>query len=322
MVDQAFMEFMEDVFDTKVWTNFKNGNMVDLLDIQRHFELKKRTIDSVERNDINLRLTSDLFSKFEAFHSTDFTSKNGVRRFKEKLIVPMEKVELLFEKTTNAIANHIHTLLKKTSLSRIKTILMVGGYSESAMLRNKLVNQFSNLTIVCPEDAVLSVVKGAVIFGTMPELIQERICPRTYGISCNLPFDPESHLPALLRTYDDTDFCIDIFKVLVRKGDTVVIGKTDFKTIFHPTREFDTKATVGVYSSQDQDPIYTFGDNVQKLGTLELDIPDLTNGGKREIIVSLIFKSTEVTVVAEEGNREVSKKFNCLGSTDLDVKKS
>jgi hypothetical protein len=36
--------------------------------------------------------------------------------------------------------------------------------------------------VICPSDAVAAVLKGAVMYGHNPELISERICPRTYGI--------------------------------------------------------------------------------------------------------------------------------------------
>jgi hypothetical protein len=35
--------------------------------------------------------------------------------------------------------------------------------------------------MICPSDAVATVLKGAVMYGHIPELISERICPRTYA---------------------------------------------------------------------------------------------------------------------------------------------
>lgn len=314
LVDNAFMRYMKAVFGTTVWDKFKRDYMSEVLDIQRHFEAKKRTIgEHCKRKEINLQFPRDLFDAYKESHSKEFTSIDGVSRHKDKLKISKEKIESLFEETTTAIVKHLQTLLKKTSLARIHTILMVGGYSDSALLRRKIIDQFSNITVICPDDAVLSVVKGAVIFGRIPDLIQERICPRTYGIACNEPFNAEIHHVALKYYYDERAFCCDIFKVLVRKGDSVIIGKDDFKTVFHPTRKLDTKATVGVYSSSEQDPKFVFGINQQEVGVLELDMKDLRKGGEREIIVSLIFKSTELTVVAKEGDNLVCQKFNCLG---------
>jgi hypothetical protein len=49
------------------------------------------------------------------------------------------------------------------------------------------------MKVICPQEAVLAIVKGAVMFGNNPRLIQERITPRTYGICVNEPFDSTQH---------------------------------------------------------------------------------------------------------------------------------
>ncbi|XP_052073627.1 heat shock 70 kDa protein 12B-like [Mytilus californianus] len=314
MVDEAFYEFIEEIFGTEVWKKYKHEYKSEVLDIRRHFELKKRTVgESSERSELFLQFPRSLFDKYEEFYSKPFTTEKGVSRHRDKLRIPRENIISLFEESTTAIINNIKELLQKPCLVKIKTILLIGGYSDSAILRNKVIEEFSEMTVMCPDDAVLSVVKGAVIFGNSPGLIQERVSPRTYGISCNVPFDDGKHLEMLLEYNDNHAMCRDVFKVLVRKGDTVIIGKHDFETIFHPTRAFDKKATVGIYTSTENDPMYTFGPFVQELGVLELNIPDTSLGKLREIKVCLIFKATELTVIAKEGGNLVHGKFNCLG---------
>ena len=82
----------------------------------------------------------------------------------------------------------------------IGTILMVGGFSQSPVLYDGIKSAFPNMEVICPQDAVLTIVKGAVMFGNNPRLIQERISPRTYGICVNAPFDSTQH-PTLLKKY-------------------------------------------------------------------------------------------------------------------------
>lgn len=314
MVDQAFMKFMEVIFGTNVWTKFEHEYVIEVLDIQRHFEQKKRTIgESSERTEISFMIPRSLFDTYEEVQSKTFKTDIGVRRQRDKLRIPSNMIISLFEESMTAIINHIKKLLQKPSLVDIKTILLIGGYSDSALLRSKIKEEFSEMTVMCPDDAVLSVVKGAVIFGNTPELIHQRVSPLTYGIACNVPFDEDEHNKALLVYSDNQAMCSCVFQVLVRKGDTVIIGKHDFETIFHPTRAFDREATVGIYTSTEHDPMYSFGPYVQELGILKLDIPDARLGKLREIRVCLIFKSTELTVNAKEGGNLVSGTFNCLG---------
>ncbi|CAC5405225.1 unnamed protein product [Mytilus coruscus] len=314
IVDKAFMKFIEDIFGIEVWEKYKHEYKVEVLDIQRHFELKKRTVgESSERSELFLQFPRSLFDKYEEFYSKPFTTENGVSRHRDKLRIPRENIISLFDESTTAIINHTRELLQRPCLVKVKTILLIGGFSDSAILRNKVIKEFSEMTVMCPDDAVLSVVKGAVIFGNTPGLIQERVSPLTYGIACNVPFDADKHPKPLLKYCDNRALCSCVFQVLVRKGDTVIIGKNDFETIFHPTRAHDRKATICVYTSTENDPMYTFGPYVQELGILELDIPDTGLGKFREIKVCLIFKSTELTVIAKEGDNLVSGKFNCLG---------
>jgi hypothetical protein len=57
------------------------------------------------------------------------------------------------------------------------------------MIRIPRRSEFPKLNVICPSDAVAAVLKGAVMYGHNPELISERICPRTYGISVSAYFD-------------------------------------------------------------------------------------------------------------------------------------
>jgi hypothetical protein len=56
---------------------------------------------------------------------------------------------------------------------------MVGGFSESPMLRNAVETAFPNRTLIIPEEAGLAVLKGAVLFGFEPRIISTRICKAT-----------------------------------------------------------------------------------------------------------------------------------------------
>jgi hypothetical protein len=59
--------------------------------------------------------------------------------------------------------------------------LRITGFLNALLYRFNL----SLLNVICPSDAVAAVLKGAVMYGHNPELISERKCPRTYGITVN-----------------------------------------------------------------------------------------------------------------------------------------
>lgn len=102
----------------------------------------------------------------------------------------------------------------------------------------------------------MAVLKGAVIFGHNPELISERICPRTYGITVNVPYDDKKHPERLKCLIEGREICSDIFKTIAKKGDPLTVGKTTYTILCSPTRSTDTEATVEVYESEKVNPVY------------------------------------------------------------------
>jgi hypothetical protein len=83
------------------------------------------------------------------------------------------------------------------SVVRLKNCFIIAASNRSLSLV-KL--EFPKLNVICPSDAVAAILKGAVMYGHNPELISERICPRTYGITVDVPFDDRKH-PRRLKTF-------------------------------------------------------------------------------------------------------------------------
>jgi actin-related protein len=50
----------------------------------------------------------------------------------------------------------------------ISTILMVGGFSDCPLLHERVTSEFPKLNVICPSDAVATVLKGAVMYGHNP----------------------------------------------------------------------------------------------------------------------------------------------------------
>ncbi|XP_052072640.1 heat shock 70 kDa protein 12A-like [Mytilus californianus] len=316
-VDIQFLNIVRKIFGKDVWCEFEKSNMRDCLDILRMFESRKKIIGSNNEDTTRLLFPRDLFDKYKETTGREFQSSLGITRTRDKLIFPMDVLENLFSKTFNAIIVHVRELLQKPELQHIRTILMVGGFSDSELLYQRIKSEFTEINVLRPHDAVSSVLKGAVIFGHTPEVIPERICARTYGIACNFPFDAQTHPPELRQVYDDREMCTDIFQPIVKKGDTIILGKSCFERQFLPTCSNDDTANIDIFVSPDSNPKYTYsgrGDNVKKLGSLHLNISDTKKGKNRPINVRITYESTEIVVTAvEEGtNNVVSKKFDSL----------
>lgn len=313
-VDKQFQNLVEEIFGEDVWRGFEKSFTHDCLEFMRRFEGKKKNIGENNDDKMRIQFPRDLFDEYKTKTGVEFESSLGVKKVKDKLDFPIQKMKDLFEKPLNATADHVKELLGKSELDGLKTILMVGGFSDSALLYEKIKSSFPSLNVLRPHEAVLSVVKGAVMYGHTPEIIPERVCPKTYGIACNVPFDPMKHPQRLLGYYNDRAMCTDSFQTIVKKGETILLGNKFFESTFLPTRGSDTEATIDIYVSSDYNPLYTYGDSVTRLGSLFLRIPDTQKGKNRPINVRISFQGTEIVVTAvEEGtNNIVSETFDSL----------
>lgn len=313
-VDKQFQDLIVEIFDKEVWHMFEKSCMNDSLELMRRFEGRKKVFGENDEDKVRIQCPGELFEQYKSKTGLAFQSELGVKKVRDKLVFPTQIMKDLFQKPLNAIIDNVRKLLTKPEMKGLKTILMVGGFSESALLYEGFRSIFPTLNVFRPHEAVLSVVKGAVIFGHTPEIITERVCARTYGIAGNIPFDSQIHPQRCLGYYEGIAKCTDSFQTIVKKGAMISLEHNSFERTFLPTYGSDEEASVDIYVSRDHNPLYTFGDGVKRLGSLILKIPDTKKGKNRPITVRISFKGTEIVVTAvEQGTRNiVSEKFNSI----------
>lgn len=322
-VDQEYVNTLQKIFSTEVWENFSEIVPEDYLLIERQFEAKKRGIGLNSERKIIISFPSSLFETFSKLRPNITLDDNlkalglseKIRKKSDKLIINPEIVKPFFRSIDDIIL-HVKNLLlvAREKGNKIRTILVVGGYADSPVLQEKLREEFKPYNIIYPEEAVLAVLKGAVMFGHNPNLISERICQRTYGIASNAPFDYKKHPYTHRLVVEGREMCTDIFKIMVRKSDTLIVGKSSFSIQCSPSYSNDTLATVEVYESNEKEPQYTTDKGVKKLGEVIIPIPDIMLGKSRTIRVTMHFGYTELLVTAsEEGtDRKAQATFDCM----------
>ncbi|VDI44956.1 Hypothetical predicted protein [Mytilus galloprovincialis] len=315
MVDNEYISFLKSLHGADIWAKFVNENPEDILDINRKFEAKKKGIyESGEivtiQYPISFRVQSLKVTQADSCYSHMVSIKKDKLRLKKEIIINF------FSKSVAEIIKHLKMILLKRNLRGIETILMVGGYSESNILYENMMKVFKHYTIICPPDANTAVMKGAVMFGHNPDLICERVCPRTYGIATNAPFDPEKHRLELKAKVEGKDVCTDIFMAIVKVGQPLIVGKSVFTVPCRPTRSTDCEATVEIYESILENPKFTFGEDVRHLGEVCIPIPDTERGKERLINVQMEFGYTEILVTVSEDGTNIQRKaiFKCLMS--------
>ncbi|XP_021364052.1 heat shock 70 kDa protein 12A-like [Mizuhopecten yessoensis] len=317
-VDREFFKFLMEIFGDKAVENFKRGNMTDFVELCRDFEMKKRTITGESTGKVFLRLPPSFKETFEDNSNIPFNvalseSEYGdkVQWVKGKLKIDVDVVKGFFEEPIQKITSHVRKLLNK--IGRIQMILMVGGFSDCDLVEKAVRDNFPGVSILNPKDAVLAVLKGAVIFGHKPMAIVSRVARYTYGFEAWPTFDPEVHPHQQKVCFNGIECCKEVFHPYIRQG--TVIDCNDSTTFTHrPISDEQNDMAINIYISESESPKFITDADVRSLGTLKFKLPVFQPGMNRKVQIRFHFGTTEVFIKAKEVETGIIQKaiFDCL----------
>ncbi|XP_064601157.1 heat shock 70 kDa protein 12A-like [Liolophura sinensis] len=306
-VDDQFTDLLVKTFTVKVMKEFGKHHKSDWLELEKEFEINKRRISSNDEQKFTFRLPASLREVF-SFQSKcsleDQVAESGlskdVRFTGDKMRISGKVMQSLMKSTIQNIITHVETLMADPKCRGISHILLVGGFSESPLLQDEFRKNFRSVNVVTPLDAVLSVVKGAVIFGHQPGAIGIRLAAFTYGIRSLSTLVDGEHDPDKLIMIEGERKCEDIFNRFVSVDEEVPHGMETRQRIFYPAYSGQTALELAVYKSTVTKPKYTTDPSCLKLGSFRVDMPDLTGEKKRKVGVKFIVGGTELKVKAHE----------------------
>lgn len=169
LVDEKMYEFIENIFGTKVLEIFKNECATEYLDLLNTLEIKKREFKSSADDDykVNLSLPSSLSEIYEELNKNSTIAEklkekflNSVVKTRGRLIVNKNLIQEMFEESIEYLKDHLNTIFEKPGIGDVKTIVMVGGYSECDVMKRVLKESFKDKRIIIPEEASNAVLKG------------------------------------------------------------------------------------------------------------------------------------------------------------------
>ena len=309
-VDDAYKDVLVKIFGRHVFAKFRNGNRDDYIDIFRHFEVTKRGISKSTQRDIKIILPATLVNTYtdETGSSLEQAVLNSaVSKFispekGNKLIIKATFMKQLFSVAIEKITKHITELLRLDVVKGVKTIIMVGGLSDSNIVHETVKLEFPTLNVVVPPEAALSVIKGAVVFGYKPTVITERISPYTYGIEQAIPFQHGVHPSDKLR--DDgkgEPLCTGSFHKIIECGRQIKVNKQ-----IRSEHNFTPTATIGlcfsVYGSTKQNPTFVTDEGCFFVGEFLVKFPDVANPDnlKKQFRLYMVLGGTEIRVIAKD----------------------
>ncbi|XP_052778299.1 heat shock 70 kDa protein 12B-like [Mya arenaria] len=324
-VDDAYEKFLVKITGPGVMAAFKENHMEDYIDLFRDFEIKKRDISTKKSGGkINLRMPVALVETVKEVSGKTIKEtivgsayRERIKHLGDKIRVDADLVIELFEEPVTSILNHVSTLLKESAVRGCNKIVMVGGFSESPILQERVKERFSGMSVIVPNEAGLAVLKGAVIFGHSPTAIAERVCKLTYGYKASHLYKKTcSHPTGRCEKDKNEDLrCYDIFTIQAKAGENVKLSQEGPESTFTPVSASQTTIALEIYASLNPNPSHTTEQRCSKIGYLNIPIDDTSLGKDREFGIRFIFGGTELEVKVEDkaDKRVFRKRVDFLG---------
>eukprot|EP00105_Crassostrea_gigas_P014864 XP_011431685.1 PREDICTED: heat shock 70 kDa protein 12B [Crassostrea gigas] len=325
LVDKNFKQMLIDIVGEEFMERFCHFNTADYIDLFRGFEMKKRQKldEKSQTGKMNLAISATFLEKYGEQIGLNISQRTKETRYGKLLKwagdkMRMDKVlfQSFFNPSCEEIVSHVKKVLSEQKVKGTKIILMVGGFSESVIVQDAVRKAFPECRVVVPHEAGLAVLKGAVLFGHDPSVVASRVAKFTYGIECSELFDPKKH-DSKRKTKDKKDGklrCNCIFSKHVQTGDILYLNEEQGKHSYYPIHADQKAISFPVYTSEAANPTYTDEPGCKLLGTLKMDISDITGGLEREFEAKLQFGGTEINVSARNvrTNKSARAEFNFL----------
>jgi hypothetical protein len=303
-VDNSFYQIFVKLVGAPLLITMKKENPSAYLDIFREFETIKRTVYSNKDDKVTMSIPRALLDDICKKHlNEDFKAIVQSSPYHDKMTLVCDKMRIntnliidMFKQASERIIELISDVLKKMKGSNLKMIVLVGGFSGCKIIQDNIKSFFPNHRVIVPENAELSVLKGAVLFGHKPDYIVARIARYTYGVRVMRDFNIDIHELGRCVVVNGKKRCKNIFKLYIKSGSVVELG-FEITGKHRTTKPFQSRVPFNVFQSTIECPQYTDVEGCTELGTLTVDIQDPSEE-MRVFRVNLIFGNTELKVTA------------------------
>ena len=195
------------------------------------FEGKERGKTTARTNISLLRSFISMLNETQSSVMDSCETKDVRLKNEEYLCLSSGMMKKLFNLVVERIKQHLKTLMKKPQLSKVQTMLLVGGFADSAFLQQELKTEFARrLRILIPHYTTIAVVQGAVNFGKKPAKISERVVSATFGADRSIDFIEGVHLEEEKFITDGIEKCGQLIKCFVRENSVVKLGERITRT--------------------------------------------------------------------------------------------
>ncbi|XP_067658034.1 uncharacterized protein [Haliotis asinina] len=307
-VDDEFVNLLCDIFGHDFIAHYRTKYPVGWVNLMINFESRKRSASPYKNNSLNVSLPFtfiDYFKKQKGGHIDSVVKRYGNKEIcwssEGMLRLSPHAMRCLFVPVMEKIKHAIGDVLNNPDARHLKFLFLVGGFAESAILQHEVRKEFSPiLKVLIPTGVSLAILKGAVLFGLDPTVVNVRRSRLTYGVGVLNRFNPSRHPTSKLVHREGVDWCTDVFDVFVYEDQPITLGDTVIRS-YTPAKANQMVSVIHIYSSDSKDSAFITDPGVRKCGTLCLDLTDEDADhlpSRREIQARMMFGDTEIKVSA------------------------
>ncbi|XP_053390945.1 heat shock 70 kDa protein 12A-like, partial [Mercenaria mercenaria] len=315
-INMKYDQFLVKLSGGPAFSKFRDENMEDYLTMQRLFENKKCAFkDTSDDSKVNISIPESFRTLHEMHNQEKLTESvrqmaisDDVEFKADKMRIKTKLFRSFFTETIDGVLNTVECVLSKM-YEKIDTLTCVGGFSDCQLLKDAFHAKFPDQTVIIPEEAVTSIMKGAIIFGRDQSVVNKRISRYTYGLDWNEDFDPDNHDPSKREETDNGHVCRDIFRKLIGKGDEVPYNKPTQEIEAFVKSKYQTVIDFPFYRSEiEENPKYIDAIGCHLIGTMRVNLGESKiKSLDRYVKLKVYFGETELRAEAID---DTGKKYD------------
>ncbi|GES97069.1 hypothetical protein GLOIN_2v1646219 [Rhizophagus clarus] len=314
-VDQGFLKFLSLAVGSEAMEQFKENHYGSLQKLIYKFFCPEVKLPFGGESDEFEPIELDL-EKYCPALIQYITGETKEKLKNEEWIIDIkcEDVMRMFDPAVNDIIDLIHAQLERLPKQRkVKTMFLVGGFSESTYLFKRVKTVFKNRidNIINPLDPIAAIVRGACYYGLNKNIIKIRTLKWSYGIEINSEYNYND--PKELR-FDGNR--ILRFDALAKQGDRLEVNKDSKPREYKPLSRNQLCCTFKLLYANHPNPKYPSQNGVRTLGKLTINLPLKGYGADRIIEFFLKFAEEELKMM-DQFNKELSLHLNILKLSKL-----
>ena len=316
-VDEAFEKLLEPVFGAELcepyFEQLKLKYPVAWLNLRKQLEERKTVLERKKDDD---KVWFDITMQFnracmeitgkDAFVLLSNSNIPGVTLSQsDQMEVRADLIKALYHPIVKAICKCLNDDLAKRTLSKVSALYMVGSFSQSTYLlesvRRETASSVPPQYIINPQDSSAAIIKGAVMYGINPGIVQERVAARSYGLDILQHFDSKKHPNKRAVFYDGVKWCGGLYEEFLKTGETIRNTDKPIKRKRTPVKSNQPRMVIRAYSAP-HTVTYVDDPGCKHLANLVVNMPDLTGGTGRNVYIEIEFDGPEIHVVATDEN--------------------